>query len=136
VLGSRDLHDAPLLLLANKQDLPQALNAGEVANALGIGRLDTRPVKVQLLLLLLFSKQDLPQAISASEQCRGGGWAPAHPALLYRSLQGTCLRGASVLLFAVCDTAVHPTTSVFRRAPCIHAQVHLLLRPTYGPSEG
>ena len=46
VLGSRELFDAPLLVLANKQDILGAWAAGEVQEHLGIGALDSRPTRV------------------------------------------------------------------------------------------
>lgn len=47
VLGSRELIGAPLLLLANKQDLEGAASPQAVAEQFGIGKVDSRPVKVQ-----------------------------------------------------------------------------------------
>lgn len=47
VLGSRELYGAPLLILANKQDLEEAETPQSVAEHFGIGRVDSRPVKVQ-----------------------------------------------------------------------------------------
>ena len=47
VLGARELYGAPLLIAANKQDLDGAASAQEVAEMFGIGKLDSRPVKVQ-----------------------------------------------------------------------------------------
>lgn len=47
VLGSRQLFGAPLLILANKQDAPGAAGVAEMQEQFGIGKLDTRPVKVQ-----------------------------------------------------------------------------------------
>lgn len=46
VLGSRDLFDAPLLVLANKQDALGAWSAAEVQEHLGVGALDSRPTQV------------------------------------------------------------------------------------------
>lgn len=39
-LGDRDLYGAPLLVLANKQDVGGAASPGELADAFGLGRLD------------------------------------------------------------------------------------------------
>lgn len=47
VLGHRDLNGAPLLVLANKQDLAGSLGPSGVANELGLGKVDTRPHRVQ-----------------------------------------------------------------------------------------
>lgn len=48
VLGSRELVGAPLLVIANKQDVQGAGGLQEVADALGLGKTqDSRPVKVQ-----------------------------------------------------------------------------------------
>jgi len=47
VLGSQALHDAPLLVLANKQDAAGAAAAAAVADHLGVGKVDSRPVRVQ-----------------------------------------------------------------------------------------
>lgn len=47
VLGSRELYGAPLLVLANKQDVQEAARPEEVANHLGVGKIDARPVRVQ-----------------------------------------------------------------------------------------
>lgn len=46
VLGSRELFDAPLLVLANKQDVHEAWSAGEIQTHLGVGGLDSRPTVV------------------------------------------------------------------------------------------
>lgn len=45
--GSRDLHGAPLLVLANKQDAPGAVGAAELKERLGLGKFDSRPSDVQ-----------------------------------------------------------------------------------------
>lgn len=47
VLGSQELMGAPLLLVANKQDAEGAVGLAEVADAFGLGKLDSRPVIVQ-----------------------------------------------------------------------------------------
>ena len=46
MLGSRELFDAPLLVLANKQDAPGAWSASEIQEHLGVGALDSRPTRV------------------------------------------------------------------------------------------
>lgn len=47
-LGDRDLYGAPLLVLANKQDVEGAASPAELAEAFGLGRLDGgRPCSVQ-----------------------------------------------------------------------------------------
>lgn len=46
VLGSRELFDAPLLVLANKQDAMGAWSATDVQENLGLGVLDSRPTNV------------------------------------------------------------------------------------------
>ena len=46
-LGSMDLFGAPLLVAANKQDMVGALTAGEVQENLGLGKVDSRPIRVQ-----------------------------------------------------------------------------------------
>lgn len=46
VLGSRQLTGMPLVVLANKQDVEGAAGPEEVAEHLGLGKIDTRPVKV------------------------------------------------------------------------------------------
>uniref|UniRef100_A0A061RW84 ADP-ribosylation factor related protein 1 n=1 Tax=Tetraselmis sp. GSL018 TaxID=582737 RepID=A0A061RW84_9CHLO len=46
VLGSRDIHGAPLLVLANKQDASGCRGPDEVQEFFGVGRVDTRPVRV------------------------------------------------------------------------------------------
>lgn len=61
VLGSRALFGAPLLVLANKQDVSSALSADEVADHLGIGRLDSRPCKV--LPVSAFSGQGIREGV-------------------------------------------------------------------------
>ena len=45
-LGNRDLHGAPLLVLANKHDAPGAMPAVEVRELLGLGQFDSRPCDV------------------------------------------------------------------------------------------
>lgn len=47
VLGHRDLVSAPLLVLANKQDLYDSLGTSDIAEELGLGKVDTRPCRVQ-----------------------------------------------------------------------------------------
>eukprot|EP00892_Ulva_mutabilis_P012699 jgi/Ulvmu1/9801/UM056_0041.1 len=47
VLGHRDLVSAPLLVLANKQDLPGSMGPAAVASELGLSDVDTRPHRVQ-----------------------------------------------------------------------------------------
>lgn len=47
VLGCQDLLGAPLLVIANKQDVAGAAGLTEVAEAFGLGVLDSRPVIVQ-----------------------------------------------------------------------------------------
>ncbi len=37
---------APVLLMANKQDLPDAVSPHDVAETLGFGRVDGRPTKI------------------------------------------------------------------------------------------
>ena len=46
VLGSRDLFDAPLLVLANKKDVLDSWSTAEIQEHLGIGELDSRPTRV------------------------------------------------------------------------------------------
>lgn len=46
-LGSRELYGAPLLVAANKQDILGAVSALEVQEHLGLGKIGTRPTKVQ-----------------------------------------------------------------------------------------
>mmetsp|Transcript_15775 Transcript_15775/g.44144 ORF Transcript_15775/g.44144 Transcript_15775/m.44144 type:complete len:199 (-) Transcript_15775:232-828(-) len=46
VLGSRDIAGAPLLVMANKQDVPGCHSADEVQEFYGVGHLDSRPVRV------------------------------------------------------------------------------------------
>jgi ADP-ribosylation factor related protein 1 len=47
VAGHRELYGAPLLVLANKQDVPGSLAAVELQDTLGLRSLDGRPVSVQ-----------------------------------------------------------------------------------------
>jgi ADP-ribosylation factor related protein 1 len=46
VLGSIDLIGAPVILMANKQDLPEALSPHDVAEIFGFGQVDSRPTKI------------------------------------------------------------------------------------------
>jgi signal recognition particle receptor subunit beta len=46
-LGCHDLLGAPLLVVANKQDAEGAAGLSDVADAFGLGKLDSRPVIVQ-----------------------------------------------------------------------------------------
>eukprot|EP00891_Asterochloris_glomerata_P002104 jgi/Astpho2/2104/Aster-00586 len=46
-LGSRELYDAPLLVLANKQDSSAALSGDEVTEQLGLSTVISRPCRVQ-----------------------------------------------------------------------------------------
>lgn len=45
--GNIELHNAPLLVLANKQDAPGAVGGVELKERLGLGKLDSRPCEVQ-----------------------------------------------------------------------------------------
>lgn len=47
LLGSMDLYGAPLLVAANKQDLPEAAAALDIQEHFGLGKLDSRPTRVQ-----------------------------------------------------------------------------------------
>eukprot|EP00440_Ansanella_granifera_P005819 gb/GFBE01006312.1/.p1 GENE.gb/GFBE01006312.1/~~gb/GFBE01006312.1/.p1 ORF type:complete len:186 (+),score=52.99 gb/GFBE01006312.1/:1-558(+) len=47
MLENRDLRDACLLIYANKQDMPEALSAGDVAAKLGLCRIRDRPWFIQ-----------------------------------------------------------------------------------------
>ncbi len=44
-LGEDELRDAILLIFANKQDLPNAMNAAEITERLGLNRLRGRKVR-------------------------------------------------------------------------------------------
>mmetsp|Transcript_8846 Transcript_8846/g.18904 ORF Transcript_8846/g.18904 Transcript_8846/m.18904 type:complete len:200 (+) Transcript_8846:89-688(+) len=46
VLGARELYGAPVLILGNKQDLPDAVGAEEISAQFGVGKVDSRPIKV------------------------------------------------------------------------------------------
>lgn len=46
ILGSGELYGAPLLIMANKQDIENVADAQEVSDYFGIGKLDSRPCKV------------------------------------------------------------------------------------------
>eukprot|EP00873_Tetraselmis_striata_P017538 jgi/Tetstr1/437802/TSEL_026443.t1 len=46
VLGSMDITGAPLLVLANKQDVPGCCSAEEVQDYYGVGRYDSRPTRI------------------------------------------------------------------------------------------
>lgn len=55
-LGEEELQSAVLLVFANKQDLPNALSASEMTDALKLRDLRNRPVSdVKFLLYILFS---------------------------------------------------------------------------------
>ena len=60
-LGNRDLHGAPLLVLANKHDAPGAMPAVEVRELLGLGKFDSRASDVQTCSAL--SGEGLKKAI-------------------------------------------------------------------------
>lgn len=49
VLGSRELFGVPVLLVANKHDVEGALNGPELAEQFGVGKVDSRPCKVQAM---------------------------------------------------------------------------------------
>ena len=71
VLGSPELFGAPVLILANKQDIEGSAGAQEVAEMFGIGKIDTRPIKVMPVCAytgqgLRESVEWLVQAIRAS----------------------------------------------------------------------
>uniref|UniRef100_A0A453M7U1 ADP-ribosylation factor n=1 Tax=Aegilops tauschii subsp. strangulata TaxID=200361 RepID=A0A453M7U1_AEGTS len=53
MLNEDELRDAVLLVFANKQDLPNAMNAAEITDKLGLHSLRQRHCKLLLLLLLL-----------------------------------------------------------------------------------
>jgi len=91
VLGSRDLFDAPLLVMANKQDQVGAWGAGGVEESLGVGALDSRPTRVSApppppprvhILSTLWRSDTLPAGRwghSASLYCKSGDWTTAPP---------------------------------------------------------
>jgi ADP-ribosylation factor related protein 1 len=58
--GSNELYGAPLLVLANKQEVPGALAAMELREHLGLGKFDSRPVDVR------------PVSATAGDGLRGG----------------------------------------------------------------
>lgn len=47
VLGARELFGAPFLIVANKQDIEGAVSPQAIAEHFGVGKLDSRPFKVQ-----------------------------------------------------------------------------------------
>ena len=47
LLDSDELADVPILLLANKQDLPRAVSPSDIAMAMGLDGVDTRQVRVR-----------------------------------------------------------------------------------------
>jgi len=47
LLGQDELRDAPLLVFANKQDLPNAMSTSEMADKLGLHSLRQRPWYIQ-----------------------------------------------------------------------------------------
>ena len=61
MLGTRELYGAPLLLMANKQDLDNAAGPQEVADYFGVGKLDSRPVKV--MPVCAYTGQGLKDAV-------------------------------------------------------------------------
>lgn len=61
VLASRELLGAPLLVMANKQDLEGAANAQEVADVLGMARIESRQSKV--LPVCAYTGQGLKEGV-------------------------------------------------------------------------
>ncbi|RXG59497.1 ADP-ribosylation factor, partial [Armadillidium vulgare] len=47
MLDCEELRDCPVLVFANKQDLPEAVSPDEVTSALGMTSLDSRPWHIQ-----------------------------------------------------------------------------------------
>ena len=47
LLGDDKLRDVPLLVYANKQDLPESLSASDLAQALGLPTIKDRPWQIQ-----------------------------------------------------------------------------------------
>ncbi|KAH8832853.1 ADP-ribosylation factor, Arf family Arf1 [Flagelloscypha sp. PMI_526] len=47
LIGEQELQDAILLIFANKQDLPNALSAGELTDALGLKTITNKPWYIQ-----------------------------------------------------------------------------------------
>ncbi len=67
--GDRDLYGAPLLVLANKQDVEGAASPAELAEAFGLGRLDGgRPCSVQAVTART------GEGVKPAVQVGGGGW--------------------------------------------------------------
>jgi ADP-ribosylation factor related protein 1 len=46
VLGARELFGAPVILMANKQDLPEATSPHDIGEDLGFGKVDSRSTKI------------------------------------------------------------------------------------------
>ena len=53
MLNEDELRDALLLVFANKQDLPNAMNAAEITEKLGLHSIRQRPWYIKLLVPLL-----------------------------------------------------------------------------------
>ncbi len=57
MLNEDELRDALLLVFANKQDLPNAMNASEITDKLGLQGLRQRTWYIQVRLLLFVVSQ-------------------------------------------------------------------------------
>ena len=54
MLNEDDLRDALLLVFANKQDLPNAMNASEITDKLGLQSLRQRTWYIQVSMICLY----------------------------------------------------------------------------------
>lgn len=70
MLNEDELRDAQLLVFANKQDLPNAMNAAEITDKLGLQGLRQRTWFIQVRFLTSFPRQiDQPNRISIGCLC-------------------------------------------------------------------
>ena len=73
MLNEDELRDALLLVFANKQDLPNAMNAAEITDKLGLHGLRQRTWFIQVRILCAFRGRWIDQLHSQQAACATSG---------------------------------------------------------------
>lgn len=98
MLNEDELRDALLLVFANKQDLPNAMNAAEITDKLGLHGLRQRTWFIQVRLFSL--NTIAPHADEAALGCLRDQWrwSVRGSRVAQRQHQATCLDGSGSLI--------------------------------------
>jgi len=73
MLGEDDLRDALLLVFANKQDLPNAMNASEITDKLGLQSLRQRTWYIQVSMTCVFICRHTHSSLNGQAACATSG---------------------------------------------------------------